>query len=124
MTSIFHDPSYLKKYFILLLSFGCGEVMFFPEATYHFLFQINMLLNFSAGDDCTCPEELQEELQSFHDDLRLHCGMYLSIVYQHTHPITLQVTVLGFEKKKSISISTSYNLVTFVQFHSVLIILC
>uniref|UniRef100_A0A8C2FB98 Ryanodine receptor 3 n=1 Tax=Cyprinus carpio TaxID=7962 RepID=A0A8C2FB98_CYPCA len=35
--------------------------------------QINMLLNFSAGDDCTCPEELQEELQSFHDDLRLHC---------------------------------------------------
>uniref|UniRef100_A0A8C1V9U0 Ryanodine receptor 3 n=1 Tax=Cyprinus carpio TaxID=7962 RepID=A0A8C1V9U0_CYPCA len=40
--------------------------------------QINMLLNFSAGDDCTCPEELQEELQSFHDDLRLHCGIYLS----------------------------------------------
>ncbi|XP_043075889.1 ryanodine receptor 3 isoform X1 [Puntigrus tetrazona] len=37
--------------------------------------QINMLLNFSAGDDCTCPEELQEELQSFHDDLRLHCGI-------------------------------------------------
>uniref|UniRef100_A0A672SAJ0 Ryanodine receptor 3 n=1 Tax=Sinocyclocheilus grahami TaxID=75366 RepID=A0A672SAJ0_SINGR len=37
--------------------------------------QINMLLNFSAGDDCTCPEELQEELQGFHDDLRLHCGI-------------------------------------------------
>uniref|UniRef100_A0A9J8B7I3 Ryanodine receptor 3 n=1 Tax=Cyprinus carpio carpio TaxID=630221 RepID=A0A9J8B7I3_CYPCA len=37
--------------------------------------QINMLLNFSAGDDCTCPEELQEELQNFHDDLRLHCGI-------------------------------------------------
>nr|XP_009293049.1 ryanodine receptor 3 isoform X2 [Danio rerio] len=37
--------------------------------------QINMLLNFSAGDDCTCPEELQEELQTFHNDLRLHCGI-------------------------------------------------
>ncbi|KAI7799584.1 putative ryanodine receptor 3 [Triplophysa rosa] len=37
--------------------------------------QINMLLNFSAGDDCTCPEELQDELQGFHDDLRLHCGI-------------------------------------------------
>uniref|UniRef100_A0A8C1ULM0 Ryanodine receptor 3 n=1 Tax=Cyprinus carpio TaxID=7962 RepID=A0A8C1ULM0_CYPCA len=42
--------------------------------------QINMLLNFSAGDDCTCPEELQEELQNFHDDLRLHCGICLSIL--------------------------------------------
>lgn len=39
--------------------------------------QINMLLNFSAGDDCTCPEELQDELQGFHDDLRLHCGTYI-----------------------------------------------
>ncbi|XP_076849219.1 ryanodine receptor 3 isoform X1 [Brachyhypopomus gauderio] len=37
--------------------------------------QINMLLNFSAGEDCPCPEEIQEELQSFHDDLRLHCGI-------------------------------------------------
>ncbi|KAA0708571.1 Ryanodine receptor 3 [Triplophysa tibetana] len=37
--------------------------------------QINMLLNFSAGEDCTCPEELQDELQGFHDDLRLHCGI-------------------------------------------------
>ncbi|XP_028858049.1 ryanodine receptor 3 isoform X2 [Denticeps clupeoides] len=37
--------------------------------------QINMLLNFSLGEDCPCPEDLQEELQSFHDDLRLHCGI-------------------------------------------------
>uniref|UniRef100_A0AAR2LK81 Ryanodine receptor 3 n=1 Tax=Pygocentrus nattereri TaxID=42514 RepID=A0AAR2LK81_PYGNA len=37
--------------------------------------QINMLLNFSAGEDCPCPEELQEELEAFHDDLRLHCGI-------------------------------------------------
>ncbi|XP_030626784.1 ryanodine receptor 3 [Chanos chanos] len=37
--------------------------------------QINMLLNFSAGEDCPCPEEIQEELQIFHDDLRLHCGI-------------------------------------------------
>uniref|UniRef100_W5KBL7 Ryanodine receptor 3 n=1 Tax=Astyanax mexicanus TaxID=7994 RepID=W5KBL7_ASTMX len=37
--------------------------------------QINILLNFSAGEDCPCPEEIQEELQNFHDDLRLHCGI-------------------------------------------------
>ncbi|XP_066532570.1 ryanodine receptor 3 [Hoplias malabaricus] len=37
--------------------------------------QINMLLNFSAGEDCPCPEEIQEELVVFHDDLRLHCGI-------------------------------------------------
>ncbi|XP_051500982.1 ryanodine receptor 3 [Myxocyprinus asiaticus] len=37
--------------------------------------QINMLLNFSVGDDCACPEELQDELQCLHDDLRLHCGI-------------------------------------------------
>ncbi|XP_051511074.1 ryanodine receptor 3-like isoform X1 [Myxocyprinus asiaticus] len=37
--------------------------------------QINMLLNFSVDDDCACPEELQDELQGFHDDLRLHCGI-------------------------------------------------
>ncbi|KAJ0060966.1 hypothetical protein NL108_003272, partial [Boleophthalmus pectinirostris] len=36
--------------------------------------QINILLNFSAGDDCPCPEEIQEELNSFHEELRLHCG--------------------------------------------------
>ncbi len=78
-----------------------------------------MLLNFSAGDDCTCPEELQEELQSFHDDLRLHCGKYLSILYifyWHRHPITLQVTVLCFEKNIYISNSASYNLVTLFQY--------
>ncbi|KAM6965090.1 ryanodine receptor 3 [Aplochiton taeniatus] len=37
--------------------------------------QINILLNFSAGEDCPCPEEIQEELYCFHDQLRLHCGM-------------------------------------------------
>ncbi|KAI5090640.1 ryanodine receptor 3 isoform X3 [Silurus meridionalis] len=37
--------------------------------------QINMLLDFSAGEDCPCPEEIQEELRAFHDDLRLHCGI-------------------------------------------------
>ncbi|XP_029705793.1 ryanodine receptor 3 isoform X10 [Takifugu rubripes] len=37
--------------------------------------QINILLNFSAGDDCPCPEEIQEELNSFHEELRLHCGI-------------------------------------------------
>jgi len=53
-----------------------------------------MLLNFSAGEDCTCPEELQEELQGFHDDLRLHCGLYLSIlsiVHLRSHPIFLHI---------------------------------
>ncbi|XP_061602252.1 ryanodine receptor 3 isoform X2 [Cololabis saira] len=37
--------------------------------------QINILLNFSAGEDCPCPEEIQEKLNSFHDELRLHCGI-------------------------------------------------
>uniref|UniRef100_W5N4D0 Ryanodine receptor 3 n=1 Tax=Lepisosteus oculatus TaxID=7918 RepID=W5N4D0_LEPOC len=37
--------------------------------------QINMLLQFSAGDDCPCPEEIREELYDFHDDLLLHCGI-------------------------------------------------
>ncbi|XP_062858397.1 ryanodine receptor 3 isoform X2 [Trichomycterus rosablanca] len=37
--------------------------------------QINMLLDFSTGEDCPCPEEIQEELHAFHDDLRLHCGI-------------------------------------------------
>nr|XP_019953023.1 PREDICTED: ryanodine receptor 3 [Paralichthys olivaceus] len=37
--------------------------------------QINILLNFTAGEDCPCPEEIQEELNSFHEELRLHCGI-------------------------------------------------
>ncbi|XP_033931816.1 ryanodine receptor 3 [Pseudochaenichthys georgianus] len=37
--------------------------------------QINILLNFSAGEDCPCPEEIQEELNIFHEELRLHCGI-------------------------------------------------
>ncbi|CAL8272401.1 unnamed protein product [Merluccius merluccius] len=37
--------------------------------------QINMLLNFSTGEDCPCPEEIQEELYDFHNELRLHCGI-------------------------------------------------
>ncbi|XP_028295256.1 LOW QUALITY PROTEIN: ryanodine receptor 3 [Gouania willdenowi] len=37
--------------------------------------QINILLNFTAGEDCPCPEEIQEDLNSFHDELRLHCGI-------------------------------------------------
>nr|XP_061843137.1 ryanodine receptor 3-like [Nerophis lumbriciformis] len=37
--------------------------------------QINILLNFTAGDDCPCPEELQEELNGFHEELQLHCGI-------------------------------------------------
>uniref|UniRef100_A0A673ZP97 Ryanodine receptor 3 n=1 Tax=Salmo trutta TaxID=8032 RepID=A0A673ZP97_SALTR len=36
--------------------------------------QINILLNFAAGEDCPCPEEIQEDLYKFHDELRLHCG--------------------------------------------------
>ncbi|XP_076834095.1 ryanodine receptor 3 isoform X5 [Brachyhypopomus gauderio] len=36
--------------------------------------QINMLLNFSMGEDCPCPEDIQEELYEFHNELRLHCG--------------------------------------------------
>ncbi|XP_028834345.1 ryanodine receptor 3 isoform X8 [Denticeps clupeoides] len=37
--------------------------------------QINMLLNFSMGEDCPCPEDIQEELYKFHNELRLHCGI-------------------------------------------------
>ncbi|XP_036448593.1 ryanodine receptor 3 [Colossoma macropomum] len=37
--------------------------------------QINMLLNFSMGEDCPCPEDVQEELYDFHNELRLHCGI-------------------------------------------------
>ncbi|KAM4600943.1 ryanodine receptor 3 [Polymixia lowei] len=37
--------------------------------------QINILLNFSAGEDCPCPEVIQDELNSFHNELRLHCGI-------------------------------------------------
>ncbi|XP_056284489.1 ryanodine receptor 3 [Pseudoliparis swirei] len=37
--------------------------------------QINILLNFSEGEDCPCPEEIQEELTAFHEELRLHCGI-------------------------------------------------
>ncbi|KAK1793405.1 hypothetical protein P4O66_011783 [Electrophorus voltai] len=37
--------------------------------------QINMLLNFSMGEDCPCPEDIQDELYDFHDELRLHCGI-------------------------------------------------
>lgn len=41
-----------------------------------------MLLDFSAGEDCPCPEDIQEELHVFHDDLRLHCGITSVIVSQ------------------------------------------
>uniref|UniRef100_A0A667YZJ8 Ryanodine receptor 3 n=1 Tax=Myripristis murdjan TaxID=586833 RepID=A0A667YZJ8_9TELE len=37
--------------------------------------QINILLTFSAGEDCPCPEEIQDELNGFHEELRLHCGI-------------------------------------------------
>ncbi|XP_046872563.1 ryanodine receptor 3 [Hypomesus transpacificus] len=37
--------------------------------------QINMLLSFSSGEDCPCPEDIQEELYNFHKELRLHCGI-------------------------------------------------
>ncbi|XP_078797141.1 ryanodine receptor 3 isoform X7 [Oryzias latipes] len=37
--------------------------------------QINMLLNFSTGEDCPCPTEIQKELYDFHNQLQLHCGI-------------------------------------------------
>ncbi|XP_030575089.1 ryanodine receptor 3 [Archocentrus centrarchus] len=37
--------------------------------------QINMLLNFSMGEDCPCPADIQEELYDFHNQLQLHCGI-------------------------------------------------
>lgn len=38
------------------------------------MFQINMLLTFSMGDDCPCPTDIQGELFDFHNQLQLHCG--------------------------------------------------
>lgn len=38
------------------------------------MFQINMLLTFSVGEDCPCPADIQEELYDFHNQLQLHCG--------------------------------------------------
>lgn len=40
------------------------------------MFQINMLLTFSMGDDCPCPTDIQEELFDFHNQLQLHCGEF------------------------------------------------
>ncbi|TSO67486.1 Ryanodine receptor 3 [Bagarius yarrelli] len=37
--------------------------------------QINMLLNFTMGEDCPCPEDIREELYEFHSELCLHCGI-------------------------------------------------
>uniref|UniRef100_A0A673MWT3 Ryanodine receptor 3 n=1 Tax=Sinocyclocheilus rhinocerous TaxID=307959 RepID=A0A673MWT3_9TELE len=37
--------------------------------------QINMLLNFTVGEDCPCPADIQDELYDFHGELRLHCGI-------------------------------------------------
>ncbi|KAJ8393523.1 hypothetical protein AAFF_G00059960 [Aldrovandia affinis] len=37
--------------------------------------QINILLNFSMGEDCPCPEDIREDLYNFHEELRLHCGI-------------------------------------------------
>ncbi|XP_077408297.1 ryanodine receptor 3 isoform X2 [Vanacampus margaritifer] len=37
--------------------------------------QINILLNFTTGDDCPCPEDLQDKLNAFHEELQLHCGI-------------------------------------------------
>lgn len=48
-----------------------------------YLLQINILLNFSAGEDCPCPEEIQEELNSFHEELRLHCGKVQHLLHQY-----------------------------------------
>ncbi|XP_050565782.1 ryanodine receptor 2 [Cygnus atratus] len=40
--------------------------------------QINMLLNFKDDkNDCPCPEEIQDQLLDFHEDLMTHCGIEL-----------------------------------------------
>lgn len=65
-----------------------------PRAQLFCFHQINMLLDFSAGEDCPCPEDIQEELHAFHEDLRLHCGttpvlvsqsLFYSLPHTHTH---------------------------------------
>ncbi|XP_022408783.1 ryanodine receptor 2 isoform X6 [Delphinapterus leucas] len=40
--------------------------------------QINMLLNFKDDkSECPCPEEIQDQLLDFHEDLMTHCGIEL-----------------------------------------------
>uniref|UniRef100_A0A8C0DS81 Ryanodine receptor 2 n=1 Tax=Balaenoptera musculus TaxID=9771 RepID=A0A8C0DS81_BALMU len=40
--------------------------------------QINMLLNFKDDkSECPCPEEIQDKLLDFHEDLMTHCGIEL-----------------------------------------------
>ncbi|XP_043914983.1 ryanodine receptor 2 [Protopterus annectens] len=40
--------------------------------------QINMLLNFKdVKHECPCPEQIQEQLLDFHEDLMTHCGIEL-----------------------------------------------
>lgn len=60
----------LKQFFIFPFPLAALLTLLFCLSC----FQINILLNFSAGEDCPCPEEIQDELNSFHDELRLHCG--------------------------------------------------
>lgn len=55
-----------------------------------YLLQINILLNFSAGEDCPCPEEIQEELNSFHEELRLHCGKAQQFFHYYFWPYSLK----------------------------------
>lgn len=59
-------------------------------STLSYLLQINILLNFSAGEDCPCPEEIQEELNSFHEELRLHCGKAQQFFHYYFWPYSLK----------------------------------
>lgn len=61
-----------------------------------YLLQINILLNFSAGEDCPCPEEIQEELNAFHEELRLHCGKVQQFFHYFFCPYSLKL--LPFRK--------------------------
>lgn len=72
--------------------------------------QINILLNFSAGEDCPCPEEIQEQLNSFHEELRLHCGTHIHIyIWLCSNSRQGSVKVLTFDYKEAFIIRLGYQ---------------
>uniref|UniRef100_A0A3Q3JZU9 Ryanodine receptor 3 n=1 Tax=Monopterus albus TaxID=43700 RepID=A0A3Q3JZU9_MONAL len=77
--------------------------------------QINMLLNFSMGEDCPCPTDIQEELYDFHSQLQLHCGIPMEEdEYEQDTSIKGRLVMLvnkikGHKRNLSIQMSTQVS---------------
>lgn len=74
--SLLLPPAFSNNFFLFLNHHFSNRALLFV------CFQINILLNFSAGEDCPCPEDIQDELNCFHDELRLHCGKVQYTAFQ------------------------------------------